>query len=66
MNKAQQLSQEVRKAIAGWPLASVAGAAWLPGDGIRSVLVGHDPGLSRASEVAEALGLELYRSLAFS
>ena len=52
--------EEVRKAVGGRPLAGTATAAGLPRDAIRSVLAGHDPRLSRAIELAEALDLDFY------
>ena len=42
------------------PLARVATAAGLPRDAVRSVLAGHDPRLSRVSQLARALGLEIH------
>lgn len=47
----------VREAVGDRPLATVATDAGLPRDAIRRVLLGHDPRLSRASAIAEALDL---------
>ena len=42
------------------PIAKVAREAKLPRDAIRNILAGRDPGLSRAAEVAEALGFDFF------
>ena len=56
----QTFRKEVREAVAGRSLAGLATSAGLPRDAIRSILVGHDPRLSRSIEVARALCLEFY------
>ena len=52
-----RFQRELRRAVQGRPVATVALAAGLPKDAVRSVLLGHDPSLTRASELAEALEL---------
>ncbi len=52
--------EEVRRAVGDRPLARVATTAGLPRDAVRSVLAGHDPRLSRVSQLARALGLEIH------
>jgi len=56
----ERFESEVRKAVSGRPLARVATDAGLPRNAIRNILEGHDPRLSRAAEVAKALGLDFY------
>ena len=53
-----RFQRELRKALQGRPVATVALAAGLPKDAVRSVLLGHDPSLTRASKLAEALDLK--------
>ena len=50
---------KVRKALGNRSMTGVAQASGLPRSAIRTILVGHDPHLSRVGEVAEALGLEI-------
>ena len=49
----------VKARAKGVPLAGAALKAGLPKDAIRSVIKGHEPLLSRAEEVAHALGFGL-------
>ena len=60
MSVLEEFREALRTALADRPLAGTAVEAGLPRDAIRSVLVGHDPRLSRAVELADALGLEFY------
>ena len=60
MSVLEEFREALRMALADRPLAGTAVEAGLPRDAIRSVLVGHDPRLSRAVELADALGLEFY------
>ena len=56
----EQFQTEVRRALRGRPVSSVATSAGLPRDAVRSVLHGHDPRLSRVGALADALGIELH------
>lgn len=60
MSVLEEFREALRTALADRSLAGTAVEAGLPRDAIRSVLVGHDPRLSRAVELADALGLEFY------
>lgn len=60
MNWRERFESEVRAAVGGRPIAKVAKEANLPRDAIRNILDGRDPKLSRAAEVAKALGLDFY------
>ena len=60
MRALDQFREVLGTATKGLSLAGAATAAGLPRDAIRSVLVGHDPRLSRVGEVVDALGLEFY------
>lgn len=60
MSVLEEFREALRTALADRSLAGTAVEAGLPRDAIRSVLVGHDPRLSRAVELAGALGLEFY------
>lgn len=51
--------KRVREAADGRSLAGTATAAGLPRNAIRDVLLGHEPRLARAAEVAKALGFRL-------
>ena len=55
-----QFRQEIEGALGGRSIAGEALRAGLPRDAIRRVLKGHDPSLTRAAEICEALGLELH------
>lgn len=55
-----ETSEQFRQAVAAAATGSIAGLALragLPRDAIRNVLSGHDPRLSRAADIACALGL---------
>ena len=60
MRLLEQFQEQVREAVGSRSLAGVAIAANLPRDAVRDVLLGHEPKLSRAAEVADALGLKFY------
>ena len=60
MQMLNQLQAVLRDATKDQPLAGAATAAGLPRDAIRSVLIGHDPRLSRVEELLKAFGLEFY------
>ena len=60
MSVLEEFREALKTALADRSLAGTAVEAGLPRDAIRSVLVGHDPRLSRAVELADALGLEFY------
>ena len=55
-----QLRLEVEKALKGRSVAGEATRAGLPRDAFRRVLQGHDPRLTNAADICDALGLELY------
>ena len=55
----EQFREAIRSVIGDRSLSGTAVGAGLPRDAIRNILVGHDPKLSRAIEVANALGLDL-------
>ena len=55
-----QFRREIEGALDGRSVAGEALRAGLPRDAIRRVLKGRDPSLTRAAEICEALGLELY------
>ena len=60
MGAVELFRNEVRRALDGRAPISVAVAAGLPRNSIRQILKGHEPKLSRAAVVADALGLEFY------
>ena len=60
MQCAERFREVVRGAVADQSLSRIAVRAGLPRNAIRNVLMGHEPLLSRAAEVAAALNLEFY------
>ena len=60
MGAVELFRNEIRRALDGRAPISVAVAAGLPRNSIRQILKGHEPKLSRAAVVADALGLEFY------
>ena len=60
MNWRERFKEEVRAAVGGRPISKVADEAKLPRDAIRGILDGRDPRLSRAGQVALALGFGFY------
>ena len=60
MTKSLEFREAVREALGNRSMSGAATAADLPKDAIRYILMGHEPKLSRAAEVANALGFEFY------
>ena len=59
MSFSDEYRDAVETSLAGRSAVRVATEAGLPRLAIETIMEGRDPGLSRAAEVAEALGLEL-------
>ena len=60
MDWRERFKSEVRAAVGGRPVARLNASAGLPRNAIQNILDGHDPKLSRAIEVASALGFGFY------
>ncbi len=58
MSALYEFQEMIREALGGRSATGTATVKGLPRLAIRSILLGHDPKLSRAAEVASALGLE--------